>query len=175
MLPMQTRRKADVVVSALMILFGLLIIYRASQMPWSNTRTGAAAQWFLSPGLFPTVLGALLILFSLRVFVTALREGGGRDLTPLLVRWLRGLPSNRGAHRIAFMILWIGAYIFFGVGEFNYELVSAIFLFVFISVFWLPGAGAQLPKRLIITAAVSMIVPIVVAYIFSNYLYVPAP
>lgn len=175
MLPHRTRRKADVVVSALFILFGAVLIYRASTMPWAMTRTGGASQWFLSPGLFPTVIGVLLILFSIRVLVTAIAEGGHRDIAPLFLGWLQGLASNRGVHRIVLMVFWIGLYVFGAIGHINYQIASAIFLFGFIAVFWLPGAGAQWPKRLLITALISILVPVVIIHVFSNYLYVPAP
>ena len=175
MLPERTRRKADVVVSSLFILFGFIIIYRASQMPWATTRTGGTSQWFISPGLFPTVIGVLLILFSIRVLVTAIAEEGHRNIAPLFLGWLRGLPSNRGVHRVVLMVFWIGLYIFGAIGRINYQLASAIFLFGFIAVLWFPGAGAQWPKRLLITALISIIVPVVIIHVFSTYLYVPAP
>lgn len=175
MLPPQTRRKADVVVSSLFIGFGGLILYRASQMPWSSTRTGGDAQWFLSPGLFPAVIGSLLILFSARVLATAVAEGGHRDIVPLLAKWLRGLPWNKRVHRFVFMVAWIGLYVFFGIGHFNYEIVSAVFIFVFILYFWLPGAGSRALQRIAVAAGVSVIFPLAVAYVFETYLYVPSP
>jgi hypothetical protein len=171
MLPLKTRRKADIVVSILFIVFGVYIIYEAMQMPWSRGRFA----WYASPGLFPTVIGVLLILFSLRVFLVAFREGGHRNIARPLWQWIVGLPRNRGIHRVTFTIVWIGLYVFYGVGHYNYQIVSAIFLAVFIGVFWLSGAGSQWPKRLAVTIAVSVSVPVVIAYIFSTYLYVPAP
>lgn len=171
MLPLQSRRKADVVVSILFMLFGAYIIFEASQMPWSRGRF----QWYASPGLFPTVIGTLLILFSIRVLVVAVRDGGHRDIARTFLEWVRGLPRNRGIHRVTFTIFWVGLYVFYGVGSFNYEAVSAVFLVVFIGVFWLPDAGPQWPRRLAITVAVSVAVPVIVAYVFSTYLYVPSP
>lgn len=175
MLPRETRRKADVVVSTLLAFFGAFIIYQGTLMPWVMTRTSGASQWFLSPGLFPVIVGGMLIAFSLRILATALAEGGGRGIGASLKGWLRGLPRNHGVMRVGFMILWIGLYVFAGVGNAEYRLVSAIFLFVFIAAFWLPGAGAQLPKRLMISALVSVLVPVCISYVFSTYLYVPAP
>jgi len=171
MLPLQTRRKADIVVSILFMLFGAYIIYEAMQMPWSRGRF----QWYASPGLFPTVIGILLIVFSLRVLLVAVRDGGHRHIARTFWQWLQGLPRNRGIHRVTFTIFWIGLYVFYGVGHFNYEIVSAVFLAVFIGVFWVSGAGSQWPKRLAVTVLVSVAVPVVVAYVFSTYLYVPSP
>lgn len=171
MLPLQSRRKADVVVSIVFMLFGAYIIYEAMQMPWSRGRF----EWYASPGLFPAVIGTLLILFSLRVLFVAVSDGGHRNIARTFSQWIRGLPRNRGIHRVTFTIAWVGLYVFYGVGRFNYEIVSAVFLAVFIGVFWLSDAGPQWPKRLAVTIAVSVAVPVVVAYVFETYLYVPSP
>lgn len=171
MLPLQTRRKADVVVSIIFILFGAFIIYEASQMPWTRGHHA----WYASPGLFPTVIGILLILFSGRVLLSTVQQGGHRDIVRPFLGWLRHAPMNRKVHRVLFMIVWIGLYVFYGLGRFNYELVSAIFLAGFIGVFWLPGSHAQILKRAAIVVAVSIAVPVVMAYVFSTFLFVPAP
>lgn len=171
MLPLQTRRKADFVVSILFIFFGAFIIYEASQMPWARGRFA----WYASPGLFPTIIGILLILFSLRVLLTAIKDGGHRSLFSTFGKWVAGLPRNRRVLRVVFIALWLAAYIFLGLGNYNYQALSAVFLAVFIGVFWLPGSGSRWPKRLAITIVVAIAVPIVISYIFSTYLFVPAP
>jgi hypothetical protein len=171
MLPAPARRKADVVVSALFVLLGAYVIYEASQMPWVRGRH----QWYTSPALFPTIVGALLIVFSLKVLAVAVKEGGHRELVGTFGRWLLGLPRNFGVHRVVFAMVWIGLYIFVGLGNYPYQLVSAGFLAVFIGLFWLPGAGADWPKRLVITLAVAFAVPYAIAYVFSTFLFVPAP
>ncbi|WP_157961803.1 tripartite tricarboxylate transporter TctB family protein [Acuticoccus kandeliae] len=175
MLPTPARRKADVVISTLMIVFGAFIIYRASLMPWSSTRTGGESQWFLSPGLFPATIGSLLILFSCRVLLTALREGGHRGILRSLGAWVRNLPADRSTQRVAFMIVWLAIYIFGLIGNVNYLVASSLFLFVFIAVFWLPGAGRAMLSRAAIALAVAILVPLSVSYTFEHFLYVPAP
>ncbi len=175
MLPLETRRKADFVVSIGLIAAGAFILYRASQMPWSNTRTGASAQWFLSPGLFPATLGVLLILFSLRVLLTAVREGGHQGGGTMFAGWLKGLPRNRPVQRVVFMIALIGAYIWFGIGNVDYRLASAAFLFVFIAAFWWPESGDRLPVRIAVTVAVAVLLPAALAHLFSTFLFVPMP
>jgi hypothetical protein len=175
MLPLETRRKADFIVSIGLIGVGGYILYSASQMPWASTRTGASAQWFLSPGLFPATLGMLLILFSLRVLLTAVKDGGHRGGGTMLMGWLKGLPWNRPVQRVVFMIALIGAYISFGIGNADYRLVSAAFLFVFIAAFWWPESGDKLPLRIVVTLAVSVLLPAALAHVFSTFLFVPMP
>ena len=171
MLPAPARRKADVVVSALFVALGAYVIYEATQMPWVRGRH----QWYTSPALFPTLIGALLILFSLRVLAVAIKEGGHHDLLSTFGGWLAGLPRNRGVHRVVFAMAWIGLYVFVGLGNYHYQLLSAVFLAVFIGLFWLPDAGAAWPRRVAVTLAVALSVPFAIAYVFSTFLFVPAP
>lgn len=175
MLPRQARRKADFVVCLLFIAFGGLVLYQSSLMPWETSRTGAEAQWYLSPGLFPAILGILLILFSLRVLVSAVAEGGHRDIAGPLMAWIVDLPRNVRVHRVVFIVVWSGLYIFGALGRVNFQLASVVFVFVLIAVFWLPGSGATLARRAAIAALVSVIVPVSIAHVFSTYLYVPVP
>lgn len=176
MLPVQARRKADVVVSCLFMGLGSLVIYRASLMPWSSTRMGGSeAQWFLSPGLFPATIGTLLILFSARVLISAIREGGHQDILPAFRLWLAGLRANRRIHNVVVITLLIGLYIFLGVGRLNFQLMSAIFLLASIAFFWWRDAGPDLLRRIAVTIAVAVLVPVIITFLFSNFLYVPMP
>jgi hypothetical protein len=175
MLLKKSLRRADVVASSAIIGLGLVIIYAGSQMPWNSTLTGGDAQWYLSPGLFPTVVGALLIIFSLRVLITAIKEGGLDQLGTSTAQWLRGLPVNRPIHRAIIITLLMAAYIFFGLGTINFLVASSIFLFVSIAVFWWKDAGDHLARTIGITLAVSVGVPFVLSYLFSTFLSVPMP
>lgn len=175
MLPYRARRKADIVVSSLMIVFGLVIVYAASQMPWTANRTGAGSGWYLSPGLYPAILGVLLVIFNIRVLATAWKEVGPAEIPAMFAGWLRGLPCNRGVQGVIFMMALTGVYIFFGIGTLDFRIVSAIYLLIFIAVFWWPDAGPQLPLRIIVTVAVAIAFPMLIAHIFSTYLYVPMP
>ena len=87
MLPQKSLRRADIVASSVMIAIGLAAIYAASRMPWSSTLTGGDAQWYLSPGLFPTVIGALLVIFSARILLIAIKEGGHHGVFSAAVKW----------------------------------------------------------------------------------------
>jgi hypothetical protein len=122
--PIPERRDASATVATqggyrrfdLFILFGAYIIFEATQMPWSRGRF----QWYASPGLFPTVIGTLLILFSLRVFwsrcamaaIAISREPSGSGC--------RGFPAIAG-YIASPSPLWIGLYVFYGVGHYNYR------------------------------------------------------
>lgn len=175
MLPHKSLRRADVVVSCAMIGLGCAVIYSGSQMPWSSTLTGGAAQWYLSPGLFPTVVGGLLILFSARVLLTAIKEGGHRGIGEAASGWIRRLPRNRPVHRAILIALLLAAYVFLGIGRINFVVASALFLFVSIAVFWWKDAGHHWLRTIAVTLGVAVGVPLVISYLFSAFLYVPMP
>lgn len=176
MLPPKPLRQADVVASCFFILLGIVVIVAASRMPWSSTRTGGEAQWFLSPGLFPVVVGALLIIFSGRVLAAAIREGGHRDIGRSVSRWLAGLRLNRRMHRLAIMVVLLSVYIFGGVGRINFLLASFLFLFVAFALFWWREAPPGKLGRYVLTSAlVAAAIPAVITTLFSNFLYVAMP
>ncbi len=175
MLPHKSLRRADVVASSAMIGLGALVIYAGSQMPWTSSLTGGSAQWYLSPGLFPTIIGALLILFSLRVLITAIKEGGTEGIGKATAEWLRNLPGNSRIHRAIIIILLMGAYVFLGIGRINFLVASSIFLFVSIAIFWWREAGGHLARTIGITLAVSIVVPYVLSSLFTTFLFVPMP
>ncbi|PVE23000.1 hypothetical protein DC522_18055 [Microvirga sp. KLBC 81] len=175
MLPHKSLRRADVVASCTMMGLGIAVIYSGSQMPWTSTLTGGAAQWYLSPGLFPTVVGALLILFSARVLLTAIKEGGLQGIGEGVSNWLRRFPRNRPIHRAIIITLLMAAYIFLGLGKINFVVASSIFLFVSIAIFWWKDAQHHWVRTIGVTLAVSIGVPFVVSYLFSTFLFVPMP
>lgn len=158
-----------------MIVLGAVVIYSASQMPWRSTMTGGAAQWFLSPGLFPAVIGALLIVFSFRILLTAIKEGGTEGLLSSTIAWLRGVPSNHRLHRAALITLLMAAYIFLGIGRIPFLVASSLFLFVTIAVFWWRDAEGGMIRTILITAIVSIGLPLLLSSLFSTFLFVPMP
>jgi hypothetical protein len=175
MLPRQSLRRADVVASVAFMALGAIVIYRASQMPWASARTGGSVQWYLSPGLFPVVVGALLILFSARVLLNALKEGGQHGIADATRAWFAGLPRNRGVHRVAIISVLLAIYVFGAVGRVNFVAASAIFLFVSIALFWWPANGRSMAASAGITAVIAVSIPLAITWIFTTFLFVPMP
>ena len=55
-------RKADIFSGSLIILLGLFIISQAVQMPMKDSWGGVQNVWFVSPALFPLLVGGMLVL-----------------------------------------------------------------------------------------------------------------
>ncbi|RDE08698.1 tripartite tricarboxylate transporter TctB family protein [Pelagibacterium lacus] len=175
MLPHRARRKMDIVVSFAMICFGIVVLIAASQMPWAPRSASGAVQWYLSPGLYPATLGFFLVVFSSFVLWNAVREVGIGDIGTMFRGWMRNLPTNHPVHRVVIAMLLVGLYIFVGIGLAEFWIVSAVFLFVFIALFWFPEPGMKLAHRVPISLAISVLIPLAVAFVFETYFYVPMP
>jgi len=175
MLSRKSMRRADVVASCLFMALGGGVIYSAWQMPWATQRTGGSPQWYLSPGLFPAIIGVLLVLFSARVLLQAVREGGHQGLMPAIRTWISGLGANRPVHRAFLIALLMMIYVFLGVGRINFHVASGLFLFASIALFWWPMSGRPLAVNVIITALVAVLTPLVIGSIFTRLLDVPMP
>lgn len=175
MLPRKSLRRADVVASSVMICLGLGVVISAARMPWTSTVTGSTNLWYVSPGLFPAVIGGLLILFNLKVLAQAIKEGGCDGLWSSTVGWFRGLGYNRPIHRVILISILMAVYIFVAIGRMNFLLASGLFLFISIALFWWGDGEGKLSRKIPVTALVAVGVPYLFTYLFRTFLYVPMP
>lgn len=171
----QKLRKADFLFSLALIAFGIVVIVAAADMPWTTAQKGVSSRWFLSPGLFPAFLGALLILFSLNVLWRAIAEGGHRDIVRFVADAMAAAPRNRKVHRVLLVILMIGAYVFGLLKNVNYYVASSAYLFVFMLLFHKPRDGVSTTRNALVLLAIAVGVPLAIGYIFSTFLNVPLP
>lgn len=175
MLPKAKMRKVDVVVSVGLLALGVIVIHQALGMPWGAGRTGGDSAWYLSPGVFPLVVGSMITVFSIRVLIQAIRDGGHRHLFRDFAGWLAGLPADRKVHSVAIVFFLIAVYIFLLFGNVHYYIGTAGFLFVFMMIFYRPFSLPRPWRSFAIVVATSVLVPTAVGHVFSTYLYVPMP
>lgn len=168
-------RKADFITSIAFMLLGAGMIFAASRMPWIVKSGGLQQDWYLSPGLFPAVLGSLLIVFSANVLANAVREGGHRGLGRLIGARLRSLGSNRDLHRMAAAALLVGLYVFVGIGRFDYYVASSVFLFVTMLAFHRTPEDRITPRLVLKLALIAVVAPLVIGYVFTEFFQVPMP
>ncbi|MCK0209730.1 tripartite tricarboxylate transporter TctB family protein [Starkeya koreensis] len=168
-------RKADFVTSIAFMLLGTVMIVAASRMPWIVQSGGLQQDWYLSPGLFPAVLGVLLILFSANVLMHAVRAGGHRGLGQVAAQGLRAIGSNRDLHRMAAAAALVGLYVFVGIGRFEYHVASTTFLFVTMLAFHRAPDRPFTVWAVLKIALIALIAPAVIGYIFTEFFQVPMP
>ena len=175
MLPRKALRRADIFASSLMIGLGVGVIVSAAKMPWTSTVTGSQNVWYVSPGLFPAVVGALLILFNLKVLSHAIKDGGADRLFGSTFDWIRGLGRNDRVHRVVLITVLMAVYVFGAVGRVNFLLASGLFLFTSIALFWWGDGEGKLQKKIPLTILVAVAVPYLFTYLFQTFLFVPMP
>jgi len=168
-------RKADFLTSIVFILLGAAMLFAASRMPWIVKSGGLTQDWYLSPGLFPAVLGTLLIVFAANVLMHAVRAGGHRGLGPIILGHLRSIGSNRDLHRMAGAALLVGLYVFVGIGHFNYYVASSVFLFAAMLAYHRTPEGRITFRMVLKIALIAVIAPMVIGYIFTEFFQVPMP
>ncbi|GMG83146.1 hypothetical protein LNKW23_23590 [Paralimibaculum aggregatum] len=167
-------RRADLVTALLLIVLGGAVLWQALEMPWTKS-FGMPTKWYLSPGLFPAILGVLLIWFAAQVALRALREGALRGFGPCVLQLLAGLPRNRAVWRSALALLLIGAYVLLGLGKLNYYLATSLFCLAMMAAFHRPGGRFFDLRGFGLILAVSLLGPLAVGQVFSRAFQVPLP
>src|SRR6056297_3549243 len=69
-------RIQDFVTSIVLFIFGLFIIIGAAQMPVSSSYGGVKNVWYVSPALFPFIIGGSMLVLSILLAVVAVKEVG---------------------------------------------------------------------------------------------------
>ena len=203
MLPKETLRKADVVTAIVLIALGAAVVVGASQMPMRGTYGGVVSTWYVSPAVFPLIVGGGLIVLAAIILVRAIREGGLEGLGGFIRRGLRGIFVKRTVRRGLATWLWIGVYIAMlalhpfgwvrgglrrltfmrsGLTRFclqaegvNYVISSFLFLLVFMLMFYRPKDRRPGWKRVMLLAGLSAVMSFLMGYVFSEHLAVPLP
>ena len=133
-------RKADVFSGGLIFLFGLWIISQGLKMPMKDSWGGVQNVWFVSPALFPLLVGAMIAFLGALLVRTALKEIGFGELIKVwhwllsreMIKFLKTPPVMR---LYAMAILFI-AFVFLNIPRIDFLLCSVLFLVVFISMFY---------------------------------------
>ncbi len=162
----KTLRKADLVMSIVLILFAVFVFVLSLQLMnrTLNLNNQDNAVWYRSAGLIPMVVSVLLAISALSLFVTAWREGARFDF--FTGDKIKNFFTCREFRVAGFVIGWLGVYIFFLLGPVEnliYEWLYAIeginwmipyylpyilMTFVYLSVFIMTFSDRKSKKRL---------------------------
>jgi hypothetical protein len=165
------RPRTDLLTGAFFALFGLTIIYLAWLMP---TYTDQKGEIYTAPGLVPAFYGTIIAILSLWLVVRSIRRGalqpGGGD-APAVPR--EGYSNVRLALSAALGLLFV-----FGLlGRLPFWLSSALFIFLFITLFeWRSEQTWQERLRpLVAAAAIGLATGVAVTLVFERIFYVRLP
>jgi hypothetical protein len=160
MMEKEKLRKADILSGSLIVLLGLYIISQAVQMPMKDSWGGVQNVWFVSPALFPLLVGGMLAFLGVCLIVIAFRSTGKEGMQSVisfltsreLVSFLKS-PETVRFYAIVFNLL---VFVFLMVPHIDFFLAGIFFLLVFFVMFYF-GDHAHLLKIFLFLACSSLV------------------
>ena len=140
MLQKENLRKADVYSGAIICLFGLWVILQALKMPMKDSWGGVQNVWYVSPAIFPLLVGCIIMLLGGLLCRTGLKTIGFKAFAET-VRWLSSrallqfLNSIPNLRFYAIVVLLL-SFVFLNIPRIDFFLSAVLFLSVFITSFY---------------------------------------
>jgi len=137
-------RKADIYSGAAICLFGLWIILQALKMPMKDSWGGVQNVWYVSPAIFPLVVGSMIMLLGALLCRTALKMVGFKAFGET-VRWLLSkallqfLNSTPNLRFYTIVVLFL-SFVFLTIPRIDFFISAVLFLVVFITSFYFDDA-----------------------------------
>ena len=144
MLDKDKLRKADIYSGAAIFLFGLWIILQAFKMPMKDSWGGVQNVWYVSPAIFPLIVGSMIMLLGALLCRTALKMVGFKAfgqtvrwlLSKTLLQFLNSIPNLR-FYTIVVLFL---SFVYLTIPRIDFFLSAVLFLMVFITSFYFDDA-----------------------------------
>lgn len=141
MLSKDKLRKADFITGLLIALLGLWVVSGALKMPMKESYGGVQNVWYVSPALFPLVIGSVLIILGSILMTIAVRTIGKGQTVELIKSIFNKIFSryqlNFSSTRFLSIISCFAFYIFMNIPRVDFAIGSILFLFVFIQSFYI--------------------------------------
>jgi hypothetical protein len=138
----KTLRKGDFWTSLILFAVSVAMIATATTFPMTDSYGGVQNVWYVSPALFPLIVGGVLVLLSAVLFVNAVVSGGARDALASLQK-IGGRLADRDI-RLILIVALISAYVYALIPRVDHFIGTALFLQAFILSFY--GDRADLTK-----------------------------
>lgn len=144
MLNKEDLRKADFFTGLLFFAFGLFMISQAVQMPMKDSWGGVESVWYVSPALFPLIVGSIISLLGLILTVKSYLEIGGKGCLAVIENIFskNGYESltSDSSFRFYMVCSLFLFFVFLYVPRVDFIICSIFFLLVFITSFYFDNA-----------------------------------
>ena len=134
--------------------FAVAMLAVTSGFPMSGSYGGVHNVWFVSPALFPLIVGLGILLLSLVLVANAMRELG-RDGLKKALSWPRGRIGPR-EQRFLMIVLPIAGYVYVMVPAVDFVLATSLFLLVFMAAFHVPEGRGLAPNLFLYLAVLTL-------------------
>jgi len=135
--PMEEKelRRADFLTSLVLVAFGVWVLREAFKMPLRGSYAGVKNVWYVSPALFPIIVGVFIVLLGTLLLVHAIRSGGAAFFVHRLRQiGLQKVASERNLRFLA-VLLALGTFVYLFIPRVDFFLAGALFLLYTISAF----------------------------------------
>jgi len=144
-------RSADIVTGVLLIVFGIWILIEAFQMPMRDSYGGVMNVWYVSPALFPIVIGGGVILLSVNILINGIRSSSLETLKEWKKARKTAVLTDSGYRFIA-ILLPLLSLVYMNLQRIDFFISVAFFLSFSITVFYLDDPA--LLRRFLLVYAV---------------------
>ena len=140
MIEIEKLRKADIFSGTAILCLGIFAVYQAFQMPMKDSYAGVQNVWYVSPALFPLLIGSILALLGLMLIRTALKEVGKKGLLSVFEYFgsssFREFLKQPVTIRFYGIVLNLFVFVFVLIPHIDFFLAAIIFLLVFFFMFY---------------------------------------
>lgn len=158
-------RRADLIFGVLLTAASVFFFVQSVKL--MKLTLSKNAEWYLSAGLVPMLVSALLFLCSMILIINAL--GSKVSFSASKEDALSFLRSRKFIST-AFIIVWFASYIFLFLNFLDYIPATLIFLIGFIAAF-----SEKDLKKILVGVVVSVVVTVVIYYCFGRLVGIPLP
>ncbi len=160
----RTIRRADLIVSTILIIGGLWFAYDSFMMSYKTIKDGHATI-ATSPGLFPFIISLLIVLTSCSVLVNAIRSGASLAfLTPRFLKsWMASFENWTPLIVMGYFVM----YVFILIGRIPFIFATLAFGIAMMATFR--------ATKLIWIVVINVLYAVFVIYCFSNFAYTKFP
>ncbi len=145
-------RKADVFSGTLIVLLGFVIISQAFKMPMKDSYAGVQNVWYVSPALFPMLVGAMITLLGLLLVRTAIKSVGKAGIQQVFDYFrspdFRAFLKEPATIRFYGIVLTLFVFVFLLVPRIDFFLGAILFLLIFFFMFYC-GTDEDLPHLIL--------------------------
>lgn len=140
MIEIEKLRKADIFSGTAIFCLGIFAVYQAFQMPMKDSYAGVQNVWYVSPALFPLLIGSTLALLGLMLIRTALKEVGFQGVKEVF-GYLGSQPfvdflKQNVTVRFYGIVLNLFIFVFLLVPHIDFFLAAILFLLLFFFMFY---------------------------------------
>ena len=152
----QNLRRTDFWTGLGLAVLAVAMLAGASRFPISASYGGVQNVWYVSPALFPLIVGTGVLVLSLILMVTAVRSVGTEKLREALALKFAGFGPRE--QRFAMIVAAIVGFVYVMVPAVDFFLATALFLLVFMAAFHLPDSRGLMPNLYVYLALLVLVV-----------------